>query len=423
MTTFYETTVPARHVIDATLYTHLQARLAVLYQAAVESQLPVALWRAPNQEHPQAVIDFSGYAQPTHIDFTNKAPGFAFSPFVNQAGSKTFFIKADLHINSTGYHFWAGNTSFRRLIERGNQQRFWATYENLLGRRERYPQKWVINRNSGRTHCLTELEYCRLVSAAIDYIQTSGVRKIVVSRATEVPLPPAFNPLTTFEALCQRYPQAFISLVSIPTIGTWLGASPETLLTLQKQSIRTVALAGTQAQPTGIPLDQVTWGAKEIEEQALVSEYIHTFFTQVGVKNLIETGPRTVSAGNVVHLQTDFEVRSDEPHLARLANQILHQLHPTSAVCGMPQQAALSFILENEGYDREFYSGFLGPIHLNEESHLLVNLRCMQLKDRSALLYVGGGITHDSEPQAEWQETVLKSKTLLNVLKAGPYEI
>ena len=77
----------------------------------------------------------------------------------------------------------------------------------------------------------------------------------------------------------------------------------------------------------------------------------------------------------------------------------------------------MSFILENENYDRAFYSGFLGPIHVKNRSQLFVNLRCMQLKQEHALLYVGGGITQDSVPEAEWEETVLKSKTLLAILR------
>jgi isochorismate synthase len=161
----------------------------------------------------------------------------------------------------------------------------------------------------------------------------------------------------------------------------------------------------------------VQWGAKEIEEQALVSDYIRYFLQRTQPDHFSEVGPHTVSAGQIVHLQTKFKVKLAEPHLSQLANQILHELHPTSAVCGMPKKEALSFILEKENYERAFYSGFLGPVHLNQQSHLFVNLRCMQLKQHSAILYVGGGITKDSAPQAEWTETVLKSRTLLNVLQ------
>jgi isochorismate synthase len=287
-------------------------------------------------------------------------------------------------------------------------------YQELLHSSYAPAAAWVTT--AQEPYLCPETEYCALVETAIAYIQQTGIKKIVTSRATETPLPPNFSPIATFAALCRRYPHAFVSLVSIPTLGTWLGASPEVLLSVSDREIYSVALAGTQPRPSDSPLSAVTWGAKEREEQALVSDYIRDFFQQLKLNTLTEIGPQTISAGQIVHLQTQFRIRLDQPHLSRLANQILHRLHPTSAVCGMPKPEALSFILENENYDRAFYSGFLGPVHLNQQSHLFVNLRCMQLKQDKAILYVGGGITPDSVPQAEWTETVLKSKTLLNVL-------
>jgi isochorismate synthase len=208
-----------------------------------------------------------------------------------------------------------------------------------------------------------------------------------------------------------------VSLVSIPGLGTWLGASPELLLSVSGTQLSTVALAGTQARPPTAPLENIQWRAKEIEEQALVGDYIRDFFRQQGLDHFIEEGPRTVSAGNVVHLQTSFAVNLAPTRLLRLANEVLYTLHPTSAVCGMPKKEALSFILAHENYNRAFYSGFLGPVHLHGQSNLFVNLRCMQLGRERAVLYVGAGITPDSVPQAEWEETVLKSNTLLAVLQ------
>ena len=87
---------------------------------------------------------------------------------------------------------------------------------------------------------------------------------------------------------------------------------------MHQDSLCTVALAGTQARHPEVPLADVQWGAKEIEEQALVSDYIRHFFQQQHLDRFREVGPRTVSAGNVVHLQTKFEVSLDEPRLSHL---------------------------------------------------------------------------------------------------------
>ena len=91
-------------------------------------------------------------------------------------------------------------------------------------------------------------------------------------------------------------------------------------------------------------------------------------------------------------------------------------MHPTPAVCGLPKNKALEFLLKNEIHNREFYSGFLGPVNIGKSSALFVNLRCMQLKDKEAVIYVGCGITADSQPEKEWEETQLKSQILLSVI-------
>jgi isochorismate synthase len=70
-----------------------------------------------------------------------------------------------------------------------------------------------------------------------------------------------------------------------------------------------------------------------------------------------------------------------------------------------------------EKHDRGFYTGFLGPWNLSGESKLYVNLRCAQLHKNKMSLYVGGGLTAESNPEDEWEETVRKSQTLLSVLE------
>ncbi len=405
--------VSALNVSEQTVPLHLKTEknITALYQAALDTGLPVALWHHPQKQATFAVIDFNPAISPTRIDFTGNRSGFAFSPFINTGQNSTLFINAGLYVSPTDHHFSTTSDNYTTT-----RTEFLTRYRQLMQSSSPVEPSWRLPTNFSATNRASKDEFCTLVKDAITYINESGIKKIVASRATETPLPPNFNPITLFSALSERYPHAFVSLVSIPGIGTWIGASPELLLSLRQNSLQTVALAGTQARPTDKPLEAVRWGQKEIEEQALVSDYIRDFFHDIGLRKFSTVGPRTVPAGNVVHLQTSFTVNDTPTNLYHLANQILHRLHPTSAVCGMPKNEALSFILEKENYDRAFYSGFLGPVHIDGESQLHVNLRCMQLKTRSALLYVGAGITADSIPEAEWNETVLKSKTLLSVL-------
>jgi isochorismate synthase len=102
--------------------------------------------------------------------------------------------------------------------------------------------------------------------------------------------------------------------------------------------------------------------------------------------------------------------------------EIIKALHPTSAVCGLPKAAAKDFILQNEPYDRSYYSGFLGELNIDlatfrtEQSDLFVNLRCMKINEKQVELFIGCGITKDSVPEAEFIETVNKSMTMRKVL-------
>jgi len=381
-----------------------QSPFQTFYQTAMRQALPVAIWRLPYGQS-KAIVDSSGSVRSTTIDFEQKQPGFTISPFVNQDGQATLFIQASVLLQQHGLEIFEETS---------------ATVDFVTMYEEAKPQTtmWHQADHTQPQACYTEAEFCHMVQLAIDYMQDTDLQKIVTSRAIEVALPSHFQPMVLFETLCQAYPHAFISLVSIPGIGTWLGASPEILLTLNNQALNTIALAGTQAYQPHLPLPTVEWGEKEIVEQALVSDYIRQFLTRLNLKYFNENGPETVAAGNVVHLKTSFTIEEEPARLLRIGNNILNSLHPTSAVCGMPKREALDFILAHEGYDREFYAGYLGPIWIDGQSSLFVNLRCMQLLEKTAILYAGAGITPDSDPHAEWRETELKSKTLLSILQS-----
>jgi isochorismate synthase len=179
---------------------------------------------------------------------------------------------------------------------------------------------------------------------------------------------------------------------------------------------KTVALAGTMPYQEGMNLRAVAWTQKEIEEQALVERYVISCFKKIRLREYDEHGPKTIVAGNLVHLKSDFTVDMKATNFPQLGSVMLELLHPTAAVCGMPLDASLAFLKENEGFDREFYAGYLGPVNVNNNIDLFVNLRCMKLLDQQALLYAGAGVTVDSIPEKELEETEVKFNTLLNVI-------
>ena len=172
----------------------------------------------------------------------------------------------------------------------------------------------------------------------------------------------------------------------------------------------TVSLAGTM--PMNGENMPTEWSTKNKEEQGFVSEYIRKAVKKFGSR-LTEKGPYTARAGQLVHLKTDFHFTLKETqHLG----DILQELHPTPAVCGLPKDETYRFILDTEGYDRSYYSGIIGWLAPREETTLYVNLRCMHIGKDTATLYAGGGILPTSEVDSEWEETQQKMNTMRNIL-------
>lgn len=390
----------------ATIPTQIQA----LFHATVQAGAAIAAWQRPGMTQPQAVVDLSATPTLATVDFAARQPAFVFAPFVAAPAGAALQLHADLWFDGQTLHLLNSNGSLARAQHAENLLRALDAGDANV------KPSWYVAETI-RNRAATEEEFTGIVQHAIDFIRTTGIAKVVVSRTAALPLPANFDPAITFATLCARYPHAFVSLVAIPGVGTWLGATPEVLLTLDERGLTTMALAGTQRRPADRPLEAVQWGRKETIEQEMVGAYIRNFFASAGAPNIQESGPHTVAAGSVVHLQTLFRVDLPETERLMLANRVLNELHPTSAVCGMPKHQALAFILAHEGYDRSFYSGFLGPVHIQSASSLYVNLRCMQLSAVHAHLYVGAGITADSDPAAEWRETELKAETMLAVLQ------
>ena len=273
-------------------------------------------------------------------------------------------------------------------------------------------------------------KHLTLVDKGINAIENGDLEKVVLSRFVDIEGLKT-DPILIFKRLLHLYNSAFVYCWYHPRVGLWLGATPETLLEVEGNEFSAMALAGTQ-QYEGIM--DVRWNQKERIEQQMVTDFITSNLSSM-TSTLEASEPETVRAGNVLHLKSDIKGRLSEHNNG--LQKLIYALHPTPAVCGLPKIDAMQFILDNENYNREFYSGFLGELNkevkvqprtgkLNIEnraftynkraSHLFVNLRCMQLIENTIKIYVGGGITKDSNPEKEWEETISKMQTIKDVL-------
>jgi isochorismate synthase len=344
----------------------------------------LAMWRLPNTDQIVLLQDSSGGILVDAADLAHLGPGFLVGPFVGLP----YFLKADQMAQKPFVSF-----SLPILA---------PTVQD-----EDYEEK---------------VSFMEKVAKSVEAIKQEQFQKVVLSRVDVKNLAADFDLCTAFDRLCQQYPSAFVSAIFLPDLqDIWLCATPEILVSQNSDGIfRTTSLAGTQAGidefGNSLSPSMARWSQKEIEEQAYVSRYIIDCFKKIRLREYLENGPKTVLAGNLMHLKTEYIVNTRELTYPELLTQMLNLLHPTSAVCGTPKEAALAWILQTEKHERELYSGYLGPINLASETHLFVNLRTVKIRGENAYYFAGCGITEDSVPEKEWQETQMKCQTLQRVI-------
>jgi isochorismate synthase len=255
-----------------------------------------------------------------------------------------------------------------------------------------------------------------------DALQSSDLEKIVLSRYADYKKEQSLSLGLVYKRAIEKYEDVFVYLCHTPQTGTWLGCSPELLMSGRCNEWRTVALAGTvrddssaERSPFGDEKSgekPFEWDSKNTEEHKMVVDFIKKQLVSHGVE-FSESKPYTVKAGRLRHLKSDFIFNLNS---RKRAGELIKALYPTPAVCGSPKEKALKFILANENYDRRYYAGFVGPLNIDDSTDLFVNIRCMEVRDNILRLYAGGGLINSSSLENEWNETEYKMQTLLNII-------
>ena len=360
-----------------------------------DSNLPLVVYRKPNKTKVMALLQSSDALYTTN-DLTES--GFVFSPFDDKENTVLIPINHSESISSSDTFV--------------------------------IPEKAGIHSIKEKVSSENKRQHISLVKKGVEAINDGIFKKVVLSRKEEVTVSES-NPISIFKNLLQHYASAFVYCWYHPKIGLWLGATPETLVKIEGNRFSMMALAGTQNYNGTL---DVVWQDKEKQEQQFVTDFIVEKL-QPSVDEIKVSNTDTVKAGNLLHLKTMIwaSLKKDSK-----LKDIIAALHPTPAVCGLPKVAAKEFILENENYNREFYTGFLGELNIEtsvaprsgrrnienrayaitrKSTQLYVNLRCMQLQKNTGIIYVGGGITKTSNAESEWEETVSKSLVIKSILQ------
>ena len=350
-----------------------------IIQTCIDKNLNFSVFSLPESNDFEIIIE-------NPVQINKSTSGFILHPFQVNLQSPVLFIPADYHFQSTN-----------------------LTTENLNSIQQIPSQ--INNHSSTNVIETNENEYLKNLSVAISKMKEVNIDKFVFSRIKTVEKPTQLNLTDYLKTLNKTYKSAYTYLVNHQKSGTWIGATPETLISWSGDCISTMSLAGTQPISTQKPI----WKIKEIEEHNYVTNYIEKAFSNSSID--FETQPtETVKAGTVIHLRT--QIKSSKQVTYKQAINLASLLHPTPAICGVPLKEARQFISEIEKHSRKYYTGYLGFIEPNKKVDFFVNLRCMQVLPNRLALYLGGGITDKSIAENEWKETVYKSQTLLNALNS-----
>lgn len=342
----------------------------------IENNVSFAIFRLPNATATQFVMQSVGEPEIIHdFEYLSGKNGFVIAPFRISEETPIIMIRPD-----------CTNLDEVKSIDSFTSVKIEKTKTSN------------IDRNG----------YSKLFHMFYKPISDGTLKKIVLSRSKTITKNKGFSPGEAFYRAMDKYKHSYVYLINTPTSGTWLGSTPEMLLTGSRNIWQTVALAGTRYPNKG----NVSWDDKNLREQHLVTSYILNQLAKYKITPEIN-GPYTTRAANLAHLRTDLVFQLTETNnLGKLINS----LHPTPAVSGLPKEEAYRYIEEYEGYNRKYYTGFLGMIDLDNETNIYVNLRCMEIGKSLLTLFVGSGLVLSSTAKDEWKETEQKLKTMANIV-------
>ncbi|MBA4181814.1 MAG: isochorismate synthase [Anaerolinea sp.] len=258
------------------------------------------------------------------------------------------------------------------------------------------------------------------VATAVGEIHANRYAKTVLARQRHIRLGPGWSRERTMAALAKRYPACFV--FQFETGGaTWLGASPERLVSLADGIARADSLAGSCRRGTTEEEDaalgeQLLHDPKEREEHDFVvrataaSLAPHTRFLEHAAE------PVLMKLANIQHLHTPVTA-TVQPGTTIF--DLVRAMHPTPAVGGWPRAEALDAIRRLERMDRGWYAAPIGWLDFGGNGEFAVGLRSALITGNEATLFAGAGIVADSDPEREVAEIGLKFRPLEEALRTG----
>jgi isochorismate synthase len=262
------------------------------------------------------------------------------------------------------------------------------------------------------------------VRAALRRIAAGGLRKVVLGRGLEATAPGPVDVPALLRRLAQANPGAYTFAADVTATGdpaprTLLGASPELLVSREGDRVVANPLAGSLPRSTdeGVNRQRIATllaSDKDRREHALVADQVAAVLGRFCTDLDVPAAPEVIGTPTMWHLSSRISGRLADPSVSALA--LAEALHPTPAVCGVPEEAARSAIGELEPIDRGYFTGLVGWTGPTGDGEWIITIRSAEVSDRTVRLFAGAGIVEGSRPEAELAETGAKFRTLLRAL-------
>src|SRR5688572_14091730 len=260
------------------------------------------------------------------------------------------------------------------------------------------PSRWQVTADPPRGH------YERNVAQALTLLEQGGLpgetlRKVVLARSLLI----RANAPIDVDAVMRRLgidPSVTVFSVPLPQADgaaprTLVGATPELLIDKSGSAIASEPLAGSAVRFADPVADRASaeglmQSEKNRREHASVVEWIADRLAPYCRHLTVPKCPSLVSTRFVWHLATRVEGRLHDDQVSSI--ELAEALHPTPAVCGLPQEAARAAIHRLEAFDRDYFAGAVGWVDRRGDGRWMMTLRCAEISGSRARLYAGAGI-------------------------------
>jgi len=301
-----------------------------------------------------------------------------------------------------------------RLIVGRDQSRSWITTvdgsDAVLPPITAFGEPFSVVLDQGS---LDRAAYVSAVATAVARIRSHELSKVVIARDATAALPAAADIRRLIDSLATRYPDCWTFC-----IDGFLGASPETLVSVDRGTVTARVLAGSAARGTDAASDQaaataLATSAKDQDEHQFAVQNVLASLRAHSADVTASEVPFTLKLPNLWHLASDIDGELTD---GSTSLDLVRALHPTAAVAGTPTATALAMIDEMEPFDRGRYAGPVGWVAADGDGEWAVALRSAQVAEGKITAFAGAGIVGESVPQRELLETRMKFRPIAEAL-------